>query len=93
MFKLGILLQILCACAVAAVQETVDLGYRKYRGHQLSNGLTEWLGIQYAAPPVGNLRWAAPQNPEVRDIVEDADEVRPRSTIVDNSNGCSTRLA
>jgi len=27
------------------------------------NGVNEWLGIPYAAPPVGNLRWASPQRP------------------------------
>jgi para-nitrobenzyl esterase len=26
-----------------------------------SNGVEEWLGVPYAAPPVGSLRWASPQ--------------------------------
>jgi para-nitrobenzyl esterase len=25
------------------------------------NGVDEWFGIPYAAPPLGNLRWRAPQ--------------------------------
>jgi para-nitrobenzyl esterase len=29
----------------------------------VKNGVTEFLGIRYAAPPVGNLRWMPPQNP------------------------------
>ena len=52
---------ILSALAQDAV---VDLGYSKYEGRVLSNGIVQWLGMRYAAPPVGDLRFAAPQDPE-----------------------------
>lgn len=41
----------------------VDLGYARYQGQKLKGGITQTLGIRYAAPPVGNLRFAAPQDP------------------------------
>ncbi|KAF2157154.1 alpha/beta-hydrolase [Myriangium duriaei CBS 260.36] len=48
---------------LAAVDPLVDLSYSRYQGTPLANGITQWLGIRYAAPPLGNLRFAAPQNP------------------------------
>jgi hypothetical protein len=50
----------------------IDLGYAKYRGVALPNGVSQWLGVRYAAAPVGNLRFAA-----VSDGIEDATEVIP----------------
>ena len=41
----------------------VDLGYSIYQGNTYNDGVSQWLGIRYAAPPTGNLRFAAPQDP------------------------------
>ncbi|CAN8106481.1 unnamed protein product [Discula destructiva] len=50
---------------VCAVEATVDLDYSTYIGTAQSGGtgVTEWLGIRYAAPPVGSLRFMPPQDP------------------------------
>jgi hypothetical protein len=36
------------AVAVIAVDSVVDLGYSKYEGTALLNGVSQWLGIRYA---------------------------------------------
>ncbi|KAJ3905867.1 Alpha/Beta hydrolase protein [Lentinula edodes] len=42
----------------------IDLGYAKYQGvFDSTNNVTNYLGIRYAAPPTGDLRWRAPQTP------------------------------
>ncbi|KAJ7461506.1 Alpha/Beta hydrolase protein [Mycena latifolia] len=42
----------------------VDLGYAQYQGvFDADLNITSFLGIQYAAPPTGNLRWRAPAPP------------------------------
>ena len=53
----------------------VDLGYSKYQGRNPQNGVNEWLGIRYAAPPVGDLRFAAPQDPVQNNTVQKANTV------------------
>lgn len=53
----------LLASTAAAVPAQVDLGYASYVGAALSNGLTQWQGMRYAAAPVGDLRFMPPQDP------------------------------
>lgn len=48
---------------VLAVSPLVKLNYSTYQGTTLSNGVSQWLGLRYAAPPIGNLRFSAPQDP------------------------------
>jgi cholinesterase len=53
----------------------IDLGYTKYQGTDLSNGVSQWLGMRYAAPPLGDLRFRAPKDPIADSKVNDADTV------------------
>ncbi|KAF7317243.1 COesterase domain-containing protein [Mycena chlorophos] len=50
------------AVLASAQAPTVDLGYAQYQGSTTGN-ITSFLGIRYAAAPVGDLRFAAPQPP------------------------------
>ncbi|KAA8914218.1 hypothetical protein TRICI_002975 [Trichomonascus ciferrii] len=65
-------------CGVAAApsgsNKVVDLGYAKYEGESLSNGVSHWLGIRYAAPPLGELRFQEPQDPLQEDGVQPANK-------------------
>jgi len=46
------------------ISTIVDLGYSRYQGFEV-DGVNQWLGIRFAAPPTGDLRWRAPQDPPV----------------------------
>jgi hypothetical protein len=59
----------------AAVSPTVDLGYSKYKGNILNNGVSEWLGVRYAAAPVKDLRFKLPEDPVRMRAVQDATKV------------------
>jgi carboxylesterase type B len=51
----------------------VNLGYAQYQGSiDTTTNTTSFLGIRYAAPPVGDLRWAAPQPPSAVSGVQQA---------------------
>lgn len=53
----------------------VDLGYSQYEGITLSSGVNQYLGMRFAAPPLGELRFRAPVNPDITTGVQDATAV------------------
>ncbi|PSN71320.1 alpha/beta-hydrolase [Corynespora cassiicola Philippines] len=55
-----------------AVPPLVSLPYARYRGLALDDGTTQWLGMRYAAPPLGALRFARPAPPPKTHGVQDA---------------------
>ncbi len=61
---------------VYAVVPQVALNYSTYVGTAQPNGISQWLGMRFAAPPLGNLRFAAPQDPVVNTTVQMATSVR-----------------
>lgn len=62
---------------VLAVSPVVHLNYTAYRGTTLANGVTQWVGIRFAAPPLGDLRFRGPQDPLSQEGVVDADAFGP----------------
>ena len=58
-----VLFALLAAGVVLARREplVVDLTSGSFRGTQTENGTQRWLGIPFAEPPVGHLRFKAPQ--------------------------------
>lgn len=54
----------------------VHLDYATYKGVALQDGISQYLGMRFAAPPVDDLRWRAPRDPPQEEGVQDADEVR-----------------
>lgn len=70
-----LLVPILLLSIAEAVEETVDVGYSIYKGQALPNGVSQWLGIRYAAPPLGDLRFAPPQDPPRTQGIQNATQV------------------
>jgi carboxylesterase type B len=72
----SLLVSVTLALSVTAVDPLVELDYTSYEGTAFSGGLSQWLGVRFAAPPIGNLRFAAPIDPPVNKTVQVADKVR-----------------
>ncbi|KAI0475342.1 alpha/beta-hydrolase [Xylariaceae sp. FL0804] len=72
---LVVLLGELISTAVAA-GTYVDLGYSKYVGTSGNGSITQWLGMRFAAPPVGHLRFSPPEDPPYNGSIQEADAYR-----------------
>ena len=59
----------------AKISTLVDLDYTKYQGVQLAAGVNQYLGLRYAAPPLGNLRFRAPADPLRNESTQNAVQV------------------
>jgi len=72
---IGLVLSLTGLINAGEIDLTVDLGYSKYQGVDENNGISHWLGIRYAAPPVGDLRFRSPQEPVTNTTLQIADTV------------------
>ena len=73
----SILCSILLFGHALALDETVDLGYAKYKGKDIGNGTLRWAGMRYArsVSRVNGLRFTAPQDPVKESSTVDATKV------------------
>lgn len=78
----GLLGGLLSASAGLPKSAVIDLGYNRYQGVSLHNGVDQYLGMRYAKGPVKDLRFRAPQDPEFDSEVLDASKVRPCKSVL-----------
>lgn len=74
---LGLILTVAGRAIARNISLTPNLGYATYRGELAGGGVSHWLGMRYAAPPLGNLRFRAPQDPLTTSSVQLATSVGP----------------
>jgi len=72
---LGLFLGLTVTTNAGEVNLIIDLGYSKYQGVNENNGISHWLGIRYATPPLGDLRFRSPQDPITNTTLQIADTV------------------
>jgi hypothetical protein len=85
-FVMGLLMNFAIAVGLSALsqasptlakraQPLVFLDYATYQGFAGTNGITHFYGMRYAAPPTGDFRWRAPQDPPTATGIQQATAV------------------
>lgn len=59
----------------SAAEPRVNLGYATYEGTALENGIDQFLGMRYAAPPLGENRFRHAKEPQAEIGIIQAKEV------------------
>jgi carboxylesterase type B len=59
----------------SAADNVKQLSYAIYRGYDQGDGVSFWKGMRFAAAPVGELRFAGPQDPPKIQGIQDATAV------------------
>jgi len=62
------------SCHTGEYSPVLRTRYGEAKGIAWNGEVDVWLGLPYAKPPVGELRWKAPRDPEPWDGMLDADE-------------------
>ena len=70
-------LAVFATTATAAVDDPVQLESGRISGVDLDSGIRVFRGIPFAAPPVGELRWRAPEPPIAWTGIRPADDFAP----------------
>lgn len=65
----------LLVTVTSATENVKQLNYASYRGHDQNDGVSLWKGMRFAAAPVGELRFAGPQDPPATRDIQDATAV------------------
>lgn len=66
---------LLFVMGTSAADNVKQLDYTSYLGYDQGDGVSFWKGIRFAAAPVGELRFAGPQDPPATKDIQDATAV------------------
>lgn len=89
-----VILVVIVTCFIACKTDVTKDPLRRTTKYGVVEGYADdttsswvWKGIPFARPPVGELRWRAPQDPESWDGVKETKEECPTCTQLEQSPG------